>query len=50
MTQEELAARVNSVRETVSRTLKRFAADGIIQIRRGAIRVLDMEKLEEAAK
>ena len=49
MTQEELAARVNSVRETVGRTLKVFAADGIIRIRRGAIQVLDMEKLEEAA-
>ena len=50
MTQEELAARVNSVRETVGRTLKVFAADGIIRIRRGAIQVLDMEKLEELAK
>lgn len=50
MTQEELAARINSVRETVGRTLKRFAAGGIIEIRRGAIRVLDMKKLEKRAK
>jgi CRP/FNR family transcriptional regulator len=49
MTQEELAARVNSVRETVGRMLKRFAADGIIRIRRGGLLVLDMEKLEKAA-
>ena len=49
MTQEELAARVNSVRETVGRMLKRFAADGIIRIRRGSLLVLDMEKLEKAA-
>ena len=49
MTQEELAARVNSVRETVGRMLKRFAADGIIRIRRGGILVLDMDKLEKAA-
>ena len=47
MTQEELALRVNSVRETVGRMLKRFAAEGIIEIRRGALRVLDMEKLEK---
>ena len=50
MTQEELAARVNSVRETVGRMLKRFAAEGIIEIRRGAIRILDMEKLEKQTK
>ena len=50
MTQEELALHVNSVRETVGRMLKRFAAEGIIEIRRGAIRVLDMEKLEKQAK
>ena len=49
MTQEELAARVNSVRETVGRMLKRFAADGIIRIRRGSLLVLDMEKLENTA-
>ncbi len=49
MTQEELAARVNSVRETVGRMLKRFAADGIIRIRRGGLLVLDMEKLEKTA-
>lgn len=50
MTQEELALHVNSVRETVGRMLKRFAAEGIIEIRRGALRVLDMEKLEKQAK
>ena len=50
MTQEELALRVNSVRETVGRMLKRFSADGIIEIRRGAIRILDMEKLEKQTK
>ncbi len=50
MTQEQLALRINSVRETVGRTLKRFAADGIIGIRRGGIDILDVRKLEEAAK
>ena len=50
MTQEQLALQINSVRETVGRTLKHFAADGIIGIRRGGIDILDIRKLEEAAK
>ena len=49
-TQEQLAARVNSVRETVGRTLKRFAEGGIIEIRRGAIILRDVRRLDELAE
>ena len=50
MTQEELARQVNSVRETVGRMLKRFAAEGLIENRRGTVVVKDVEKLEKIAK
>ena len=50
MTQEELARQVNSVRETVGRMLKRFAAEGLIENRRGTVVVKDIEKLEKIAK
>ena len=50
MTQEELSRQVNSVRETVGRMLKRFAAEGLIENRRGTVVLKDLEKLEKIAK
>jgi len=50
ITQEQLALRINSVRETVGRTLKRFAEDGMIEIRRGAIQLRNIPKLEKTAE
>ena len=50
ITQEQLALRINSVRETVGRTLKRFSEDGMIEIQRGLILLRDMRKLESTAK
>ena len=49
ITQKQLAQRINSVRETVSRTLKRFAGEGMIEIRRGSILLKDLQKLEQTA-
>ena len=49
ITQEQLALRVNSVRETVSRTLNRFAGEEMIEIRRGTILLKNLRKLEETA-
>lgn len=46
ITQEELAQQVNSVRETVGRLLKRFAEEGMIENRRGTIRLTDLYKLK----
>jgi len=47
MTQEQLAAHINSVRETVGRMLKRFAEEGMIENRRGSILLTDIQKLEK---
>ena len=46
MTQEEMAARVNSAREVVSRTLRRFDEEGLIEYSRGRIVLRDRERLE----
>ncbi len=48
-TQEEIAANIGTVRETVGRTLRAFAADGLIRRERGRIVVVDRERLERAA-
>ncbi len=50
VTQGQLALKINSVRETVGRTLKKFAEDGMIEIRRGTIQLKNIAKLEKAAK
>jgi len=48
-TQEEIAARIGTVRETVGRTLRAFAAAGLIRRQRGRIVVVDREGLEREA-
>ena len=50
MTQEQLAAHINSVRETVGRMLKRFAEEGMIENRRGSILLTDIQKLEKISE
>lgn len=45
MTQEKLAKRINSVREVVTRVTGRMAEEGLIEIKRGSIRILDLKKL-----
>lgn len=50
LTQEELAARLGTVREMVSRTLRSMASDGIITFDRYRIIVLDLERLTEEAQ
>ena len=47
MTQEQIAQNVNSAREVVARMLKQFAADGLIENRRGVIVLKDIPKLEK---
>lgn len=46
LTQAEMAARLGTVREMISRTLKSFEALGLIRLERGAIVVLDHAGLE----
>ena len=47
MTHEQIAQRVNSAREVVARMLKRFASDGLVQLKRGAIVICDTEALRK---
>jgi CRP/FNR family cyclic AMP-dependent transcriptional regulator len=48
-TQAEIAAHIGTVREMVGRTLRTFAADGLIRQEQGRIIVKDREKLEQEA-
>jgi len=47
ITQEQIAKYIGSAREVVSRMLKIFQADGILEQSRGVIRILDKEKLRQ---
>ncbi len=45
LTQEQIARYMGSAREAVSRMLKYFAAEGIVEQSRGGIKILDKQKL-----
>ena len=47
MTHEEIARQINSAREVVARMLKRFSADGLVELRRGAVRLKNPEALRK---
>lgn len=49
MTHDQIAKYVGSAREVVSRMLKYFAAEGIVECSRGGITVIDKKKLQELA-
>lgn len=49
MTQQEIAAELGTAREVVSRLLKQFAADGLVQIERRSIVVAAPERLARLA-
>lgn len=46
MTHEQIAQHTSSAREVVARMLKRFANDGLVEFRRGAISLVDLEGLK----
>jgi len=48
-TQQELASRLGTVREVISRTLKSFEGDGLIRMERHQIAILDYERLNAIA-
>lgn len=50
VTQEELAFRLGTVREVVSRNLGRFQAEGMIRVERGQVQVLRPETLAGEAE
>ncbi len=47
ITQEQIAKYIGSAREVVSRMLKVFQAEGILEQARGSIRIVDKEKLRD---
>ena len=47
VTQEKLAAGINSVREVVARTLKPLERNGILEVKRGKIIIREPERLRE---
>jgi CRP/FNR family transcriptional regulator len=50
VTHEELALRLGTVREVVSRNLSRFQAEGLLEVTRGRVRLLDRTGLEREAE
>lgn len=46
LTHEQIARYIGSAREVVSRMLKHFAKDGIVELSRGGIRITDKEQLK----
>jgi len=50
MTQETIASEVNSAREVVARMLKRFAADGLVELKRGSIIIKDIDNLKRISE
>ncbi len=49
LTHEEMAAQIGTVREVVSRTLRAFEDEGLVQMQRHRIVVLDADRLAELA-
>lgn len=47
ITQEQIAKHLNTAREVVSRMLKRFELDEIIEIQRGGVKILNLESLKK---
>jgi CRP/FNR family transcriptional regulator len=47
---EELAARVGTVRELISRNLGRLHGDGLIEMRRRFVRIPDVQRLEDEVR
>ena len=45
VTQEQLARHIGSAREAVTRTLKQMAREGLLEVFRGGIRILDRKAL-----
>lgn len=49
LTHEQIARNIGSAREVVSRLLKEFARDGVAEVSRGSLRILNRARLEKIA-
>ena len=47
MTHEQIARLMGSAREVVSRMLKYFSLEGLVELSRGGVKILDRSKLRE---
>jgi CRP/FNR family transcriptional regulator, anaerobic regulatory protein len=47
ITHQEIAAELGSSREVISRLLEDFSAQGIVEVSRGSIRILDRQSLQD---
>lgn len=50
ITHEQLAAHLGTVREAVSRMLKYFESEGLVELSRGTIRIADAEELRKVSE
>ena len=49
LTQEQIAKYMGSAREVVSRMLKYFSTEGLVEVSRGGVKILDKTKLKAIA-
>lgn len=49
ITHDQIAKSIGSAREVVSRMLKRFSEDGIVELKRGIVSLIDRKKLKRIA-
>ena len=49
LTHEQIARYMGSAREVVSRMLKYFAGEGIVEVSRGGVTILDKKRLRKLA-
>jgi len=49
LTHEQIARYIGSAREVVSRMLKYFAGEGIVEVSRKGIKILDKKRLRQLA-
>ncbi len=49
MTQEQIARYIGSAREVVSRMLKYFSSEGIVEVSRKGVKILDKSRLRKLA-
>jgi len=49
LTHEQIARHLGSAREVVTRLLKHFAADGLVEVTRKGIKIIDRKKLRDIA-
>lgn len=48
-THEQIAKKIGSAREVVSRTLKKFSEQGFVELSRGSVKILDKQSIKDIA-